>query len=346
MNNNFSMLCLILLMFLRTAHTELAAELFSGEARTSNMQDEHAPIIKSISIEPLHDVHEENMRSSTHITGTDSKQQIGLVYKHSQYVDETSGIEQNPLKRLLKSRNAEAGVLSPCQALNSQVQQCYIATYKNSPAGGSFLDFISGLGAKVVKKYNKYINGVHFCIENASLLEKIREHHLLACIEKDSVYTVAHSQSNVPRHMRLMQYYGNIVFNNHVYDNIFLRYFPPMFLYRMLFNYYKYDFVGAGVDIYLVDTAVDTSVPEIRGRAYNLYPHAPVCNTHGTNMAVLVAGSTMGFAKRSNIYVVNVLDCDGESSSQSCFHVWRGSRSRAPGDLFCCSACQGRGQKY
>eukprot|EP00866_Antonospora_locustae_P000495 jgi/Antlo1/495/94 len=111
--------------------------------------------------------------------------------------------------------------------------------------------------------------------------------------------------------MRLMQYYGNFVFNNHLYDNIFLRYFPPMFLYRMLFNYYKYDFAGAGVDIYLVDTTVDTSAPEIRGRAYNLYPHAPVCNMHGTNMAVLAAGTTMGFAKRSSIHAVNVLDCDG-----------------------------------
>lgn len=299
-----SMLCFILLLPKMTVHTELAA--VGDLPRASGVRDEHAPIIKSISIEPLAE-----SRGGGTFADADIRQHVGQALGLGQCADRASRTETAPLRSPLETQKTEPDALLPAQTRASQAQQCYVASYKSSPAGECFLDFLSGLGAKVLRKYSRYFNGVHFCLENTALVRKVREHHLLACMEKDSVYAAAHSQSNVPRHMRLMQYYGNLVFNNHLYDNVLLRYFPPMFLYRMLFNYYRYDFAGAGVDIYLVDTTVDTSAPEIRGRAYNLYPHAPVCNMHGTNMAVLAAGATMGFAKRSNVHAVNVLDCDG-----------------------------------
>lgn len=304
------MLCFILLLLERTVHIELAAEPFGNFSSTFGVRDEHAPIIKSISIEPLAATRDDGTCTPKQLADADIGQHVQEP-RLGLNAGRTNRTETTPLKQPPEAQKTEPDAHLPAQARGSRSPQCYVATYKSNPIGECFLDFLSGLGAKIVKKYSRYFNGVHFCLENAALLRNIREHHLLASVEKDSMYEVAHSQSNVPRHMRLMQYYGNVVFNNHLYDNIFLRYFPPMFLYRMLFNYYKYDFAGAGVDIYLVDTTVDTSALEIRGRAYNIYPHAPVCNMHGTNMAVLAAGTTMGFAKRSNVHALNVLDCDG-----------------------------------
>lgn len=81
---------------------------------------------------------------------------------------------------------------------------------------------------------------------------------------------------------------------------------------------------GEGVTIYIVDSGTNLSHEQFGGRAVvgldTLTPRGddPVsplssdCDGHGTHVAALAAGATVGVARGATIVSVRVLDCDGE----------------------------------
>ena len=84
-------------------------------------------------------------------------------------------------------------------------------------------------------------------------------------------------------------------------------------------NAYHYDATGAGVHIYILDSGVRTSHTEFLpfGRASHVFSAFPPqaggedCFGHGTSVASLAAGRTVGVAKNAFIHSVRVLDCEG-----------------------------------
>ncbi|MFE4456679.1 S8 family serine peptidase [Nocardia tengchongensis] len=75
---------------------------------------------------------------------------------------------------------------------------------------------------------------------------------------------------------------------------------------------------GEGVNIYVIDGGVDTTLPEFGGRASTVWDlnggsGVPCATnpepTHGTEAAVVAAGATFGVAKKANILSVNAEDC-------------------------------------
>jgi subtilisin family serine protease len=76
---------------------------------------------------------------------------------------------------------------------------------------------------------------------------------------------------------------------------------------------YIYDYVGLGVNIYIVDTGVYVQHPDYEGRARRGYgPQFNVnCNSHGTLVAGFAGSATYGVAKKPNIIAVNVYPCTG-----------------------------------
>jgi subtilisin family serine protease len=81
---------------------------------------------------------------------------------------------------------------------------------------------------------------------------------------------------------------------------------------------------GAGVDIYIVDTGIRPTHEQIVGRVVpgidiptdigssKVSPVTSDCDGHGTHVAALAAGTTVGVAAQARLISVRVLDCNGD----------------------------------
>jgi subtilisin family serine protease len=84
---------------------------------------------------------------------------------------------------------------------------------------------------------------------------------------------------------------------------------------------YTYNWTGAGVRAYIIDTGILTSHTQFGGRAAVSYDaigdgrNGQDCNGHGTHVAGTVGGSTYGVAKGVSLRAVRVLNCTGSGST-------------------------------
>ncbi|WP_343308449.1 S8 family serine peptidase, partial [Streptomyces sp. SID5770] len=69
---------------------------------------------------------------------------------------------------------------------------------------------------------------------------------------------------------------------------------------------------GNGVDIYIIDTGIETTHPEFNGRATNDYNvtsgSASDCHGHGTKVASAAGGKTVGIARNARLHGVKVAE--------------------------------------
>ncbi|MES1910148.1 MAG: hypothetical protein MHM6MM_002800 [Cercozoa sp. M6MM] len=84
---------------------------------------------------------------------------------------------------------------------------------------------------------------------------------------------------------------------------------------------YKYAATGKGVDVYIIDTGVNTKHAEFEGRARfgASFPSGVAhedtdCNGHGTHVGGTVGAATYGVAKEASIIGVRVMSCFGSGS--------------------------------
>jgi subtilisin family serine protease len=84
---------------------------------------------------------------------------------------------------------------------------------------------------------------------------------------------------------------------------------------------YTYNFNGAGVHAYIVDTGIRATHTQFTGRMGNGFTSVNDgngtndCNGHGTHVSGTVGGTTWGVAKGVTLHAVRVLDCGGSGTN-------------------------------
>jgi subtilisin family serine protease len=81
---------------------------------------------------------------------------------------------------------------------------------------------------------------------------------------------------------------------------------------------YTYNSTGAGVNVYVIDTGIETSHWDFGGRAWVGYDafggNGQDCHGHGTHVAGTVGGASYGVAKSVGLISVRVFDCAGDGT--------------------------------
>jgi subtilisin family serine protease len=164
-----------------------------------------------------------------------------------------------------------------------------------SIAGYMADDMARNYRGKVKHVYKHALNGFSAEMSEADA-EAMSQDYRVAFVEEDSIMTADATQTNPPWGL----------------DRIDQRNLP-------LNATYNYNWTGAGVRVYIIDTGIRTTHTQFGGRASNVFDafggNGADCNGHGTHVAGTVGGSTYGVAKSSLPRGVRVLDCNGSGAT-------------------------------
>jgi subtilisin family serine protease len=156
-------------------------------------------------------------------------------------------------------------------------------------------DMAANYRGKVKHVYKNALNG--FAVEMSEKdAEALSQDYRVKFVEEDGVVTADATQNNPPWGL----------------DRIDQRNRP-------LNAIYTFNWTGAGVRVYVIDTGIRTAHTQFGGRASNVFDafggNGQDCHGHGTHVAGTVGGSTYGVAKSSLLRGVRVLNCSGSGSN-------------------------------
>jgi len=189
-------------------------------------------------------------------------------------------------------RSADTPRVAVTDAGATAIEGSYIVSFR---AGTDAEDVADDVDVRTEHVYDAAVEGFAARL-SARQLRKIRARKDVVRVEEDAVVRVADTQ--------VVPTWG--------LDRIDQRARP-------LSRTYTYGTRAETVRAYVVDTGIDTTHPELGGRARNVYDalggDGRDCNGHGTHVASTLGGTTYGVAKGVQLRGVRVLGCDGSGST-------------------------------
>jgi subtilisin family serine protease len=150
-------------------------------------------------------------------------------------------------------------------------------------------------GGKLKHVYQNALNGFAVAMTEAQA-EALSNDFRVKFVEEDGIVTADATQSNPPWGL----------------DRIDQRNRP-------LNAIYTFNWTGAGVRAYVIDTGIRTTHNDFGGRAAASFDafggNGQDCNGHGTHVAGTIGGATFGVAKGALLRGVRVLDCSGSGTN-------------------------------
>jgi subtilisin family serine protease len=196
---------------------------------------------------------------------------------------------------------AQGGAPIYAEDSTTAIQGQYIVVFKEGTGPGrksAAIEAARARGAEVMYVYDAALNGFAAKLPTQALNGLARNPNV-AYIEADQIMSVSGAQSPTPS-------WG--------LDRIDQRNLP-------LDNTYNYEYTGAGVTAYIIDTGIRITHTDFGGRASYGWDavgndaDANDCNGHGTHVAGTVGGSSYGVAKGVSLVAVRVLNCAGSGST-------------------------------
>jgi Subtilase family/Peptidase inhibitor I9 len=204
---------------------------------------------------------------------------------------------------------ARAGELVKAQGARA-IPGCYVVALKagaavragSLQAGLTVSQLAVGAAARhrgqVGHVYEAALSGYSICLPEAAAEALAREPEV-EVVEQDQVYTANTTQSGATWGI----------------DRIDQRNLP-------LSGTYTYNFTGAGVHAYIIDTGIRATHTQFGGRvsaqgftSINDGNGTSDCNGHGTHVSGTVGSATYGVAKGVTLHAVRVLDCNGSGTT-------------------------------
>lgn len=189
---------------------------------------------------------------------------------------------------------ASVASVQPSEAVTGQ----YIITLRDESTddvGAAIQQLLNIRSDQVLSMFDRALKG--FVVKlPASAAELLRQHPDVASVELDRLVQVAsvQTQDNAPYWL----------------DRIDQFVLP-------LSNQYQFEETGVGVRAYVVDTGIRASHQQFGTRVLSGFSvindgrGTDDCNGHGTHVAALVGGETLGVAKGVSLVPVRVFDCSG-----------------------------------
>ncbi|HEV2889874.1 MAG TPA: S8 family peptidase [Frankiaceae bacterium] len=175
----------------------------------------------------------------------------------------------------------------------------YVVVLRDGASPAAVADSARALGAEVGAVWSHAIDGFAARLTPAQLaaLQAAPE---VAYVDRDVTFTHTTTQTNLP---------------NWGLDRVDQTSLP-------LSGTFTYNATGTGVKIYIVDSGIRFSHTQFGGRAVSGIDAvdggtADDCNGHGTHVAGIAGGSTVGAAKTATLVAVRVLDCAGNGTLSS-----------------------------
>ena len=179
-----------------------------------------------------------------------------------------------------------------------RVDDEYIVVFENAYEAPAMMDRMERWsGGRMMRRFELVLAGGLFRMTPAQA-RRGAQMPGVAFIEENAVVQLDATQANPPT-------YG--------LDRIDQRALP-------LSRSYDFDFTGAGVNLYVIDSGIRTSHVDFGGRASfaaNFVGDGRTddCNGHGTHVAGTAGSSTFGVAKGVRLFAVRVFGCTGSSTN-------------------------------